>query len=317
MHGFPFDSQITGADESGLPLYDRASNSEELARLIHAFFTDGIFGTGGFNAAASGGMNVTVSGGDVLVQGRYKHFEEGETFTLTAAAQPRIASIVIRLDLSLGVRDIVLDVVYGTASASPRAPALTRNATVYELGVYNVLIGAGSVSVLGKDITDTRMDNSRCGYVVAAMEKFDTTTFYRQIESDLAYFKENEQQEFEAWFAGLETILEGDVAGNLASMVIKRPVMVVSETSVPAYWLPADDLGTYKAYADADVKEGDVVKLDLTELTADNHAEKEAAWSTVWKARVYRDGRLELLASSVVPTDLFLKVTALRMEASV
>ena len=48
MFSLPFDSKITGYDSSGIPIYDRASGSAEFARLLAAFLTNGVFGSGMF-----------------------------------------------------------------------------------------------------------------------------------------------------------------------------------------------------------------------------------------------------------------------------
>ena len=52
MFSLPFDSKITGYDSSGIPQYDRASGSAEFARLLAAFLTNGVFGSGMFAVTA-------------------------------------------------------------------------------------------------------------------------------------------------------------------------------------------------------------------------------------------------------------------------
>ena len=52
MFSLPFDSKIIGYDSSGIPQYDRASGSAEFARLLAAFLTNGVFGSGMFAVTA-------------------------------------------------------------------------------------------------------------------------------------------------------------------------------------------------------------------------------------------------------------------------
>ena len=238
MKSFPFDSQITGVDDAGLPVYDRASTSEDLARWFACFFTNGIFASGGFTVSVNG-LEANVSPGDCLINGRYGY--ESETRTLALAqgdSKPRMDSIVLRLDLSLAMRKIDLYVKPGTPADTPVAPPLTREGTVWELGIANILVGAGQQAVTDSAVTDTRLDNDRCGLVAQAMHTIDTSTFYRQIQADMAEFKATEQEMFEAWFASVQTTLDGDVAGNLLNLInTKVSLSAVSVTLPAAGWV--------------------------------------------------------------------------------
>lgn len=220
MYGFPFDSRINGTDEAGIPIYDRASNSEELARVLHSFFSDGIFGTGGFAATADGSLTLTLSGGSVLIQGRYGYSPDPISVVLPAAGnQARTDTVVLRLDLSVDKRSIDAYAITGSGNA---VPALTRNGTVWELGICNVLRPANSTGIVQSNVTDTRLDAARCGYVVANMQQFDTSDLYLQIQSDLASFRENEKTAFDQFFADVQTTLSGDVAGNLLNLIVGK-----------------------------------------------------------------------------------------------
>ena len=240
MYGFPFDSQINGTDEAGIPIYDRASNSEQLARVLHSFFSDGIFGTGGFAATADGSLTLTLSGGSVLIQGRYGYSPDPISIALPAAGnQARTDTVVLRLDLSIDKRSIDAYAITGTGNA---VPALTRNGTVWELGICNVLRPANSTGILQANVADTRLDTSRCGYVVANMQQFDTDDLYLQIQSDLESFRVNEKAAFDQFFDDIQTTLSGDVAGNLAGLIALRPVVKSHVLTVPSEgWTQEDN----------------------------------------------------------------------------
>lgn len=219
MISFPFDSQIIGTDEAGLPIYDRASNSEDLAKWFASFFTNGIFASSGFAVTVSG-LTVSVAPGDCLIKGRYGYETGTRTFSIAGGGtQPRIDCVVLRLDLSLNARNIDLYIKTGTAASSPSVPALTRNATVWELGLANIRVNAGQTAVAQSAVTDTRLDSGRCGIVAQAMKTIDTTTYYNQVQADLAEFKATEQQNFYTWFESIQGALDGDVAANLAARI--------------------------------------------------------------------------------------------------
>ena len=231
MNGFPFDSQITGYDADGLPQYDRASNAEEFARLLAAFLCDGVFAQDMCAVTAGVGMTATVGAGACMIQGRYGYAAAAESVTFVGAeASPRIDTVALRLNLATSARGIYPCVVKGTASASPVRPALTRDATVWELGLADVLIPANSSAIAQSRITDTRLETARCGIVAAILSAVDPTTFYNQIQAALDEFKAAEMADFAswsngqeqavaAWFADLQATLDSNAAANMMGKI--------------------------------------------------------------------------------------------------
>ena len=220
MIAFPFDSHVGGYDENGYPIYDRATTSEEFALFFNCLLRDGVYGKGMCTVLAGSGMTATVGVGGMMIRGRFGYIVQEETVTFDAAtSNPRYDTVVLRRDLSSSVNNIVVAVVKGTANKSPQVPALTRDGTIWELGIANVYIPANASAVSQANITDTRLDSERCGLVAAILTDIDTTALYAQIQSDLAQFKDVEQANFEAWFESLQTNLDGDVAATLTGDV--------------------------------------------------------------------------------------------------
>ena len=62
-------------------------------------------------------------------------------------------------------RRIYLAVLTGTPAESPVAPILTRTNDTYELGIADVLVPKGSVTVSALNITDMRLNTALCGLV--------------------------------------------------------------------------------------------------------------------------------------------------------
>lgn len=213
MQSYPFTSQVT-YDEQGLPLYDRAVDSEFLRSVFAAYFSDGIFykPTNALQVVAGTGMQVQVNPGICHIRGAMGIETETRTLTVEAAGtSPRIDTVVARLDLSLAVRSIELYIVKGTAAATPQRPALTRDATIWELGLADIAVAANSSTVTQSAITDTRLDTERCGVVAQTIGSLDTAPYFAQLTTAIA----EHQEEAEAQIAALQAAIaavEGDTA---------------------------------------------------------------------------------------------------------
>lgn len=220
MIAFPFDSHVGGYDENGYPIYDRATTSEEFALFFNCLLRDGVYGKGMCTVLAGSGMTATVGVGGMMIRGRFGYIVQEETVTFDAStSNPRYDTVVLRRDLSSSVNNIVVAVVKGTANKNPQVPALTRDGTIWELGIANVYIPANASAVSQANITDTRLDSERCGLVAAVLTDIDTTGLYNQIQADMQQFKDVEQANFEAWFESIQSSLEGDVAASLSSQL--------------------------------------------------------------------------------------------------
>ena len=206
-YAYPIDSKVV-SNPNGTIDYDRASSSAQLRGLIKSMITNGVNMTESTNlqVIANGTNNtLTVKAGYVIIEGAIKHFENDVTVTLPTADMnnSRIDTVVARLNLNESVRDIVIDVVSGTASATPTEPTLTRTSNYYEVGLANILVSVGASVISQSEVTDTRLLNSRCG-LATSIGKIDTETLFTQLTTD-----------FNAWFDNVKGQLSEDAAGNL------------------------------------------------------------------------------------------------------
>ena len=251
MQSYPFTSQVTYDDE-GLPLYDRAVDSAFLRKVFAAYFSDGIFynPTNALQVAAGTGMQVQVNPGICHIQGAMGIEPNLRTLSLTAAgSQPRIDTVVARLDLSQAVRSIELYVKTGTPAASPSASSLTRDSTIWELGLANISVGANVGTISQANITDTRLDTSRCGMVAQTIGSLDTGPFFAQLQQALAE-NEAEAEQLIQYLQQQIAAVEGDTAWMLKSVydstgqnrdVFHAMVHLYKATLLADAWLPADD----------------------------------------------------------------------------
>lgn len=188
MKSFPWTSTADGLGGDGFPNYDRASTAEDLQEIYSKFFTNGVYADPGdtFAVVAVSGMGVNVKPGGCLINGTFGIELEERPLVIQASdpSNPRKDTVVLRWNKNVEARSIDLYVVQGAPADDPQRPALTRNESVYEIGIADVLIPAGASSIQQQYIADTRPDESRCGYVTPLME-FDATGLYEQIQAQV------------------------------------------------------------------------------------------------------------------------------------
>lgn len=109
----------------------------------------------------------------------------------------RYDSLMVRLNLSANEAYAV--VVQGEYATTPVPPTCTRNAETYDLKLCDIYIPAGCTKITQAQITDTRLDAAVCGVPVFPVQHLDMTTFYNQIVTDLANFREKHQADFSTW----------------------------------------------------------------------------------------------------------------------
>lgn len=144
--------------------FDAADVAAYLAGL-----TSGVFsGAEDFPVTAAGGLKVTVGAGRGWVHpSRFTGYSitkrEADTLTMPLAdpSLPRIDRIVMRYDA--GARAASLQVLQGTASSTPTAPAVSRTELIYDLCLAEITRPAGSTAITAANLTDTRADEDVCG----------------------------------------------------------------------------------------------------------------------------------------------------------
>lgn len=266
MIAFPFDSNIIGYEQNGMPIYDRASNAEHFARLLSAFLSNGVFDSNMCQVLAAGGMNVTVGIGNGLIQGRFARVDVPESLTHEPAeGLPRIDTVVLRLDLSSDVNYIVADIVKGKAASEPSSPTLTRDGTVWELGLADVRIPANSTAVSQTNISDTRLNSQRCGLVFAIRTDIDVDGLFAEFDGLLDGMRD-----------AIQTVYDGVEKVN----IIEKPATLLASgwsADEPYRQTVVVDgvLGADQPFVDVDMDSA---------YTADDMKALSAAWAGALKA---------------------------------
>lgn len=236
---------------------DRKYKAEDWASYFGSFIGNGVFPvpSTGLQVVAGSGMQVTVKAGKAWINGYFYNNTSDLSLTLATAdgVLNRIDRIVVQWDLTNRV--ISVKAKSSSYSASPTAPAVQRDADIYELAIADVYVGAGVTAITGSSITDKRLDGTVCGVVAGLVDTIDTTAFNAQLEawfaeyqSDsaaeynslvsymnslklqgntqydaleeyFADFKTEAQTDFDTWFEGLQDVLDENTAGNLLNMI--------------------------------------------------------------------------------------------------
>lgn len=165
MQGLPFDAkQVTTADGT---YWDREVFSKDLAKYFGHITSNGILLGRGRTLTdelqvVNQGQNVLISTGFCMIEGRMGWLDKPEVVTFDIGGnQPRIDTVAVELNTSSQERRFKIVVIKGNEGTYPVPPQLTRNDTVYQLGLVDIKRFANSSS-LGA-ITDTRLDPNRCG----------------------------------------------------------------------------------------------------------------------------------------------------------
>ena len=200
-YGF-FDSEITGFDGEGMPIFDRAESSDFLAMFISRIISDGVLGQPGdcFQVLAGEGMRLGVRPGFAVIQGRFAVDWNMASVTVPEAPKMhrRIDRVVLRANYLEGMCELVVKA--GEPAASPVPPELLQpeSGDYYELCLATVLVGQNQTVITQANITDTRYDSSVCGVVTQVIDHLDTAVFFAQLDqfykefvgrSDAAYEK--------------------------------------------------------------------------------------------------------------------------------
>ena len=236
---------------------DRRYKAEDWASYFASFIGNGVFPVPatGLQVVAGTGMKITVKAGKAWINGYFYNNTSDLSLTLATAdgVLNRIDRIVVQWNLTN--RNISVQVKPSSYSASPAAPAVQRDADIYELALADVYVGAGVTAITQSNITDRRYNTSLCGIVVGVVEQIDPSSItaqfdnffelYRAIISEeynayvsrisgyesnaaadyeaflqgLEDYEASAEAEFEAWFEEIKDKLGTDVAGQLAQEV--------------------------------------------------------------------------------------------------
>ena len=169
-------------------------NTNFFAYYFSKFISNGVYINPAtqLKVTSKGELKLNVAVGDAFINGYW--YKNDENFELQLAqangSLPRIDRVVLRWD-SL-TRYINLAILQGNPAATPSAKNLTRNADTWELGLADVYIERGVLSISDSNITDLRPDRTYCGYVAGVVNQIDTTNLFAQFTDAFEQYYEKQ-----------------------------------------------------------------------------------------------------------------------------
>ena len=195
---------------------DRKYDARRFAEYFASFIGNGIFPNPSTNlqvvAQTIPDMTVIVRPGKAWINGYILINDDDYILQLEPAdgVLNRIDRVVARYDTA--DREIRLEVKKGTFASSPVAPALQRDVDAYELGLADIYVGKGIISITQANITDLRLNTNLCGIVHGTVNQVDTTTLFDQYlswyqqrqaeyEANLVNWTTDKQNQYDTWTA--------------------------------------------------------------------------------------------------------------------
>lgn len=192
------------------PNGDRAVSDSDVREVFKSIWGNGVTTVksdgSDLQVQSHSGMKVKVMPGGCVIEGALGRNTREETINI-AQAHPslkRIDRIVVRLDLSDSVRNMLIYKKEGTPSTTPIAPNLVQQPNYYELALADIYVGAGVTDIISAVILDQRPDRELCGFVLPAFP----TNFSLEAITD-------------RWQSILEGAISGTAAGSLQSSIEK------------------------------------------------------------------------------------------------
>ena len=187
-----FNAEMVEGD--GSTTYDRIYYADQFAYYFSKFISNGVYINPAtqLKVTSKGELKLNVAVGDAFINGYW--YKNDENFELQLAqangSLPRIDRVVLRWD-SL-TRYINLAILQGNPAATPSAKNLTRNADTWELGLADVYIERGVLSISDANVTDLRPDRTYCGYVAGVVNQIDTTNLFAQFTDAFEQYYEKQ-----------------------------------------------------------------------------------------------------------------------------
>ena len=179
--------------------WDRNYIAQQFANYFALFVGNGVFGspTNQLRVSPSTGLNVVVSSGWAFINGYWYHNDTNLIIPIASNSGSTNRVDSIRLRYNDSSRTI-------TALAFTGDTTNTRGATTYDIKLAEVIVPPNATSISASNITDTRPNESVCGFVKGLMEVETTADLFAQY-----------QAQFNAWFDSIKDQLTGDLAVRL------------------------------------------------------------------------------------------------------
>lgn len=257
--------------ETMFPLENTDYNASD-AQLWFATRLSGVYTNGHLAVSSTGGMDVSIAPGIAWL-----HYTEyggavycnslplAKTVPLSPADYPRVDRVVIRYDAVTNIGAIAIKT--GAPASSPVPPALTRDASAYEISLARIAVGKGVTEITAADITDERLDESVCGLMRDGVTGIDTSMLQSQAmtavqntvtaanaalesaESKIQSSLENAEEQVSEKLSDIQSAYENAIDGTLAGQLqieVSGKANIAKNADIEL--LPANWTGTEAPY---------------------------------------------------------------------
>lgn len=176
----------------------------------------------------SQGLTLVVKAGRANINGAFYWQKDDETITIEKSSNTKNYNIILRLNDNDAYRNITL-------VADEMSNGIQRDDSIYDLVLATVTVTGNSSEVKGSDITDTRLDSTRCGVVCGAIQGVTSMDLFNQVQELIKETKDlneeamkNNRNAWNEWFATIKDILDGDTAGKLANRITELEFMMLN-----------------------------------------------------------------------------------------
>lgn len=176
----------------------------------------------------SQGLTLVVKAGRANINGAFYWQKDDETITLEKSSNTKNYNIILRLNDNDASRNITL-------VADEMSNGIQRDDSIYDLVLATVTVTGNASEVKGSDITDTRLDSTRCGVVCGAIQGVTSMDLFNQVQELIKETKDlneeamqNNRNAWNEWFATIKDILDGDTAGKLANRITELEFMMLN-----------------------------------------------------------------------------------------
>lgn len=262
-----FDSEVTGHNTDGTPIYDREYMSEFFALYFSSFIGNGVFPNPatGLQVVSNNDMTIILKSGKAWINGYF--YENTDNLILNVDVADgvlnRIDRIVLRLDFL--ERKIKAVIKKGAFAGTAIAPVLQRDTDAYEIALADILVNKGVISISQANIIDLRLNKDLCGIVHGAIEQVDTTAIFNQYldwyntrkgqyETEMSNMEQQFQSDFNTWFNSIKDTLSGDTAGNLLNLINEHKSNTNNPHNVTAAQIGAVSQTDFNSHKADDVK---------------------------------------------------------------
>lgn len=200
--------------------------------MFSSYFTNGVFvddsSSDHLRVEKSQGLTLVVKAGRANINGAFYWQKDDETITIEKSSNTKTYNIILRLNDNDAYRNITL-------VADEMSNGIQRDDSIYDLVLATVTVTGNSSEVKGSDITDTRLDSTRCGVVRGAIQGVTSMDLFTQVQELIKETKElneeamqNNRNAWNEWFATIKDILDGDTAGKLANRITELEFMMLN-----------------------------------------------------------------------------------------